>query len=73
VPVLDGKKVWVDEGVLDDLKNILGFDSDTEAIHVAARRIIEIEETLMLFAERDRLQQLSEGWRQDPDAWKGGD
>ena len=67
-----GKKVWIDEYVLEDLKDILGFDSDTEAIHVAARRIIELEETLMLLAEIDRLQQLSEEWRQDPDAWKGG-
>ena len=68
-----GKKVWVNEYVLEDLKAVLGFDGDTEAVHEAAGRIIELEETLALLAEVDRLRQLSEGWRRDPDAWKGGD
>ena len=67
-----GKKVWVDEGMLAELKDILGFDSDAEAVHTAVTRIIELEETLAWLAEMGRLQ-LPEAWEQDPDDWRRGD
>ena len=65
-----GKKVWVDEYMLDELKDLLGLDGDADAIHVAVMRIIELEETLAFLAEMGRLRQLSEEWEQDPDAWR---
>jgi hypothetical protein len=65
-----GKKVWVDEYMLDELKDLFGLDGDGEAVHEAVRRIIELEETIMLLAEMARLQQIPEEWEQDPDAWR---
>lgn len=68
-----GKKVWVDEYMLDELKDLLGLDGDAEAVHEAVIRIIELEETLTWLAEMGRLRQLAEEWEQDPDAWRRGD
>ncbi len=68
-----GKKVLVDECMLDELKYFLGLDGDAEAIHEAVRRIIELEETLIMLAEMGRLPQISEEWEQDPDAWRRWD
>ena len=73
MPVPHGKKVWVDEYMLDTLKDLLGLDGDAEAVHEAVRRIIELEETLAWLAEMGRLRQLPEEWEQDPDAWRHGD
>ena len=39
LPVPHGKKVWVDEYMLDELKDLLGLDGDAEAVHEAFRRI----------------------------------
>ena len=63
------KKVWVDEYLLDELKDLLGLDGDAESVHEAVTRIIELEETIMLLAEMGRSRQLAEEWEQDPDAW----
>ena len=68
-----GKKVWVDEYMLDELKSLLGLDGDADAVHEAVMRIIELEETLALLAEMGRLPELPEEWEQDPDAWRRED
>ena len=68
-----GRKVWVDEDMLDSLKYVLGLDVDAKAVHEAIRRIIELEETLALLAEMGRLPELPEEWEQDPDAWRRED
>ena len=73
VPLTHGKKVWVDEYMLDELKDLLGLDNDADAVHEAVMRIIELEETLTWLAEMGRLRQLPEEWEQDPDAWRRGD
>ncbi len=73
LPVPHGKKVWVDEYMLDELKDLLGLDGDAEAVHEAVMRIIELEETLEWLGEMGRLRQLPEEWEQDPDAWRRGD
>jgi hypothetical protein len=56
--------------MLDVLKDLLGLDADAEAVHEAVRRIIELEETIMLLAEMARLRQLPEEWELDPDSWR---
>ena len=67
-----GRKVWVDECVLEELKDVLGLGSDAEAVREAAMRVVELEEIVDWLAEMDRLQ-LPVEWEQDPDAWSGGE
>jgi hypothetical protein len=65
-----GKRIMVDEHLLDELKELLEISCDTRAVGEAVRRIIELEETLAWLAERDRLPRILQDWEQDPDTWR---
>ena len=65
-----GKKVRIDETMLDELKDLLGIDCDAEAVDEAVRRIIELEETLFLLAQMGSGPRKLRDWEEDPDAWR---